>query len=111
MMKALLCGLLLLAFEAAAQVDPSVVAKLREGGLVLYMPHTSTDFSQNDAAMTSYADCAHQRNLTDKGRAEAREIGANVTRLGIPLGEVLASPFCRTMETARLAFGRAQAMN
>jgi hypothetical protein len=104
MMKALLYGLLWFACSAAAQVDPAIVGKLREGGLVLYMRHTSTDFSQNDAAMTSYEDCAHQRNLTDKGRAEAREIGAHFKRLGIPLGEVLASPFCRTLETARLAF-------
>ena len=110
MRNTLFAFLLLFAFGAAAQVDPSIVGKLREGGFVLYMRHTSTDFSQNDAAMTSYADCAHQRNLTDKGRAEAREIGSHVKRLGIPVGEVLASPFCRTMETARLAFGRAQAM-
>ncbi|HEY7238305.1 MAG TPA: histidine phosphatase family protein [Burkholderiales bacterium] len=110
MRNALFAFLLLFAFGAAAQVDPSIVGKLREGGFVLYMRHTSTDFSQNDAAMTTYADCAHQRNLTDKGRAEAREIGAQVKRLGIPVGEVLASPFCRTMETARLAFGKAQAM-
>jgi hypothetical protein len=75
------------------------------------MRHASTDFSQNDSKMTSYEDCANQRNLTDKGRQEAREIGAHVKRLGIPVGEVLASPFCRTMETARLAFGKAQAMN
>ncbi len=94
---------------ALAQVDPTIVAKLREGGYVLYMRHASTDFSQNDAAMKSYEDCTHQRNLTDKGRAEAREIGAHVERLRIPIGEVLASPFCRTMETARLAFGKAQA--
>jgi phosphohistidine phosphatase SixA len=111
MRKAFLYCLLLFACGAAAQVDPSIVGQLRQGGLVLYMRHTSTDFSQNDAAMTSYEDCAHQRNLTDKGRAEAREIGAHFKRLGIPLGEVLASPFCRTLETARLAFGRAQAMN
>jgi hypothetical protein len=88
------------ACTAAAQVEPSLINALREGGLVLYMRHTSTDFSQNDAAMTSYEDCANQRNLTDKGRAEAREIGVHVKRLGIPIGEVLASPFCRTMETA-----------
>ena len=75
------------------------------------MRHASTDFSQNDARMTSYEDCANQRNLTDKGRAEAREIGAHVKRLGIPIGEVFASPFCRTMETARLAFGKAKATN
>jgi hypothetical protein len=111
MMKTLLYGLLLFACGAAAQVDPAIVAKLREGGLVLYIRHTSTDFSQNDAAMTSYEDCAHQRNLTEKGRAEAREIGAHLKRLAVPVGQVLASPFCRTMETARLVFGRAQAMN
>ena len=60
--------------------------------------------------MKSYEDCASQRNLTDKGRGEARAIGEHVKRLGIPIGTVLASPFCRTMETARLAFGKAQAM-
>lgn len=59
--------------------------------------------------MTSYEDCATQRNLTDKGRDEARRLGEHVRRLGIPIGPVHASPFCRTMETARLAFGKAQA--
>ena len=111
MSKAFLCLLLCFACTAGAQVDPSIVDKMRAGGLVLYMRHTSTDFSKNDAAMKSYEDCANQRNLTEKGRAEAREIGAQVKRLGIPIGEVLASPFCRTMETARLAFGKARAMN
>jgi hypothetical protein len=109
--RTLLYGLLWLACSAAAQVDPPMVGELREGGFVLYMRHASTDFSQNDAGMKSYEDCASQRNLTDKGRAEAREIGAHVKRLGIPIGEVLASPFCRTMETARLAFGKARATN
>jgi phosphohistidine phosphatase SixA len=82
-------------------------AALRQGGLIIYFRHTSTDFGQNDEQMTGYEDCSHQRNLTDKGRAEARAIGAAVKRLGIPVGEVLASPFCRTRETAQLIFGRA----
>jgi broad specificity phosphatase PhoE len=42
---------------------------------VLYIRHTSTDFGQNDAKMTGYEDCANQRNLTDKGRQEARAVG------------------------------------
>jgi phosphohistidine phosphatase SixA len=99
------------ATPAWAQLDAGVLDQLRHGGYVLYLRHTSTDFSQDDAKMTSYEDCASQRNLTDKGREEARAIGAHVKRLGIPIGAVLASPFCRTMETARLAFGVAQATN
>ena len=75
---------------------------------MLYFRHASTDFGQNDDSMTSFEDCTKQRNLTDKGRDEARRIGAAVRELRIPVGSVLASPFCRTVETAMLAFGRAE---
>jgi hypothetical protein len=87
----------------------ALLAALRGGGYILWFRHTSTDFSKNDERMTGYEDCARQRNLTDAGRDEARAIGATLRDLGIPIGEVLASPFCRTMETARLMFGRAVA--
>jgi phosphohistidine phosphatase SixA len=88
---------------------PALLAALRDGGLILYIRHTSTDFGQNDEQMTGYEDCARQRNLTDRGRAEARQIGDAIKQLAVPIGDVLASPFCRTMETARLIFGRATA--
>ena len=97
-----------LAGQAAAQADPDLAGKLRQGGYILYLRHTATDFSQNDQNMTSYEDCASQRNLTDAGREQARQIGAQLKRLRIPVGKVLASPFCRTVETAMLAFGRAE---
>jgi len=86
---------------------PALLNALRRGGYVIYLRHTSTDFGQNDEGMTSYDDCTKQRNLTEQGRAEARAIGAAIAKLQIPIGEVLASPFCRTLETARLIFGRA----
>ncbi len=85
----------------------ALVDALRRGGYVLYIRHTSTDFGQNDEGMTSFDDCTKQRNLTEQGRAEARAIGAAIAKLAIPIGDVLASPFCRTMETARLIYGRA----
>jgi len=107
MARLLLALALCIALPCQAEVD---LKSLREGGYVLYLRHASTDFSQNDAAMKSYQDCASQRNLTEKGRDEARAIGEQVKRLRIPIGAVLASPFCRTMETARLAFGKAQPM-
>jgi phosphohistidine phosphatase SixA len=80
---------------------------LLRGGYVLYFRHAATDFGQNDDRMSGYEDCAKQRNLTDSGRSDARAIGAEVKRLHIPVNTVLASPFCRTRETAQLIFGHA----
>jgi hypothetical protein len=102
--------------EADALPDPAhalggarLAEALRMGGFVLYFRHTATDFSQSDMAMTTYEECKSQRNLTEEGRRQAREIGANFREMKIPVGEVLASPYCRTMEVARLAFGKATA--
>ena len=85
----------------------ALVEALRGGGYVLYMRHTATDFGENDALMTTFDDCSKQRNLTDAGRADARAVGAALRTLQIPVGEVLASPYCRTLETGRLVFGYA----
>src|SRR2546425_11859919 len=60
--------------------------------------------------MKSYEDCANQRNLIDRGRSDARAAAAAIRHLGIPVERVLASPFCRTVETAQLLFGRAEKM-
>ena len=92
---------------AGALAGRELADALRRGGYVIYFRHTSTDFGQNDEGMTSFDDCTKQRNLTDQGRAEARAIGAAIAKLKIPVGDILASPFCRTLETARLIFGRA----
>jgi hypothetical protein len=108
-----LVSLLLVSFIglAAAQPGATLLQKLRQGGYVLYLRHASTDFSQNDSRMTSFEDCSTQRNLTEKGRTEARALGAEIKRLRVPIGTIYASPFCRTMETARLAFGEPQPTN
>jgi len=93
---------------AATLAGAPLLAALRAGGYILYFRHTATDFGENDAQMTSYENCATQRNLTDAGRADARAIGAALRELGIPVARVLASPYCRTLETGRLIFGRAE---
>jgi len=88
-----------------------LLSELRKGGYVIYFRHTSTDFSRDDSRSTSDDDCDNQRPLTDKGREEARRIGAAFQALKIPVEKVQASPRCRTMETAMLAFGRAEKAN
>jgi hypothetical protein len=87
---------------------PELLAGLRKGGHVIYFRHTSTDMSRNDSRSKSDEDCDNQRPLTDQGREDARSIGAAFKELKIPVGTVLASARCRTMETAMLAFGRAE---
>lgn len=82
----------------------ALLEALRRGGHVVYFRHTATDFSRLDGAMKGYDDCANQRLLSPQGRADARAIGERIRAFGLPLGEVLASPYCRTMDHARLAF-------
>ena len=101
--------------ERSAAPDPkyaltgaALVTELRQGGYSLYFRHTATDFSQNDSRLV-IGDCSTQRLLTDAGRNQARAIGAAITALKLPVGEVIASPYCRTLETARLITGRADA--
>lgn len=86
---------------------PALRDALLRGGFVLYFRHAATDFGQNDDRMSGYEDCAQQRNLTEAGRKDARAIGDAIRRLHVPVATVLASPFCRTRETAELIFGRA----
>jgi phosphohistidine phosphatase SixA len=93
---------------ARQPVPSELLSELRKGGYIFYFRHAATDMSQNDRSMRSYEDCSGQRNLTDKGRADARRVGAAIKHLAIPVGAVLASPFCRTVETAQIAFGRAE---
>jgi len=85
----------------------ALVRALRDGGLVIYFRHTATDFSKNDKDMRGYGDCASQRPLSDQGRRDARAIGQRIAELRLPIGSVMASPMCRTMEHAKLAFGKA----
>ena len=83
-----------------------LVDALRRGGYVIYFRHAATDFSQPDADRENLQNCATQRNLDARGLADAMAIGAGFRMLGIPVGAVLSSEYCRTRETAELAFGR-----
>jgi broad specificity phosphatase PhoE len=94
---------------AEAQPDgSSLVDGPRRGGYVLLFRHAATDFSQRDSDRQRLENCATQRNLSDDGRAQAALIGQRFRELEIPVGAVLASPYCRTLETATIAFGRVE---
>jgi virginiamycin B lyase len=94
--------------DQPAAGSAALVGRLRRGGYVIAFRHAATDFSTTDTTGDP-TDCSRQRNLNARGRRQSREIGRAFRDLGIPVGRVLASPFCRTRDTARLAFGRLRA--
>jgi len=86
--------------------DETLWSLLQGGGQVILIRHAVTTPGSGDPPGFKLDDCSTQRNLTDEGRAHARAIGEEFRRRNIPVERVLSSPWCRCLETARLAFGR-----
>ncbi|MBL4629787.1 MAG: hypothetical protein JKY14_01005 [Paraglaciecola sp.] len=99
--------------QAAAQTPKPLLGaydlmpKLKKGGLVIVMRHQrGAILGRWDDFSRPWTECIAQRNLSAAGYAGAIETGQAFTILNVPIGEVLSSPMCRTMETARLVFDR-----
>lgn len=113
----LLIWLLFLPLLAHTQQTPSdqeLIEALQKGGYNLYFRHEATEWSQQDVVHQKgdwlSCDGTKIRQLSEQGLKRAKRTGAAMRRLDIPVSEVLASPYCRTMETARLlALGDVQA--
>jgi len=68
---------------------------------VVLIHHAPAD-QGTDGADLRFGDCLTQRNLSDAGRREAEAMGAKLGEHGFMIQRVLVSPFCRTVETAKL---------
>jgi len=100
--------LAMLGAPAAAGASEQVWAALKAGGQVVLIRHAITTPGVGDPAGMRLDDCATQRNLTDDGRRDARRVGEAFRARGVAVDRVLSSPWCRCLETARLAFGTAE---
>lgn len=101
------CLLLFLAsaLPGSARADERLWDLLKSGGQVVLIRHTITTPGAGDPPGMRLDDCASQRNLTDAGRRHARRTGEEWRARKIPVERVLSSPWCRCLETARLAHG------
>lgn len=104
----LLTGSAVIVAQEETTAGQRLVDDLRGGGYVLLFRHAITDLGQSDSDRENLENCATQRNLSRDGREQSVAIGRAFQRLGLPVGRVLASPYCRTLDTARLAFGAAE---
>jgi broad specificity phosphatase PhoE len=84
----------------------TLVRALQGGGYNVYFRHAATDWSQSDDVREAgdWTNCepSRMRQLSDTGRRAAHTVGEAMRALGIPVARVIASPYCRTVETARL---------
>lgn len=104
---ALLCALV---SNASAQDLPRLsfeqaAGKLASRGFILMMRHAQTVPGVGDPENFKLGDCDTQRNLSAEGREQAKRIGGAFARAGVRFDIVRSSQWCRTRETARLAFG------
>jgi phosphohistidine phosphatase SixA len=88
--------------------DTRLISELRQGGYILYFRHGKTDHNTFDTDRKNLSDCSSQRLLSEEGRKEMILIGDTIKKLGIKIGSVISSPYCRSIDTATRAFGRAE---
>ena len=100
-----LIGMLLLAGAAHAQTlrGDALVKTLRQGGYVIVMRHTSSPREVPDKKTANADNVKPERQLDEEGRTTAIAMGKALRELKIPIGDVLASPTYRALETVKYA--------
>jgi len=108
--RALFAGVALsvgLAGMNPAHANDEVWRKLAQGGKVVLMRHASVRTGPgNGNSLLRDPSCQKERNLSGEGEREARVVGKLFRERKIPVAEVRHSPFCRTADTARIAFAQ-----
>jgi len=99
---ALLLGFCSTAETAVAADAADAWKALRAGGHVALMRHADAPGGVGDPPGFRIDDCATQRNLSEKGRADAEKIGSRLKGEGIAFEKILSSPWCRCIDTAKL---------
>jgi hypothetical protein len=94
------------ALHAQELKGKALLAALKTGGYVVYFRHFETGQDYADQVTADIDNCWTQRRINAAGFRDAQRIGKYFYDQKIPVGRVVASPFCRTRHSADLAFGR-----
>lgn len=94
------------AVAPAAAAEEAIWQQLAAGGKVVLMRHGEVKTGPgNGNSLERDPTCKRERNLSSAGEAQARRVGEAFRTRNIVVAGVRHSPFCRTTDTARLAFG------
>lgn len=89
-----------------AQTATDITTLLRKGGCALVLRYAQTEPGFGDPPGYRLDQCSTQRNLSDAGREQARQIGQWFKARGLQPRSTQTSVWCRCKDTAELAFGR-----
>lgn len=102
-MLRLALAFLLCLTPASAHATDAGWALLRAGGHVVLLRHAMVT-GNGDPAGFDIDKCATQQKLSDRGKQQARKIGALFAARAAPIDRVLSSRYCRALDTAGIAF-------
>ncbi len=97
------CVVLSAAALTAARATEAAWASLATGGYSVLMTHAQAP-GVGDPPFFDIEDCTTQRNLSDRGRQQARRQGVRFAARAVSIPRVYSSRWCRTLETAENAF-------
>ena len=104
--RVFVCAMACLPLHAATQPDDAALLRELGAGAVVLMRHTQTTPGVGDPPGWRLERCESQRNLAPEGIEHAKRIGQWFAARQLRVSAVRNSPWCRTRDTATLAFGR-----
>ena len=88
-----------------ADLSNNLTHDLTKGGKLIFIRHAYAP-GGGDPNNFNIQDCNTQRNLSNSGRLQAKQIGSFIRDNNIPIDRVISSEWCRCIETAIIAFDK-----
>jgi phosphohistidine phosphatase SixA len=102
--KFIIIILISLTSSIKAEIDKDILASLKEGNKLIFIRHAYAP-GGGDPDNFDINDCNTQRNLSESGRQQAKNISNFFIENQINFKKVYSSEWCRCKETAKIAFG------
>ncbi len=97
--------LLILFIQNAFSSEKELWAALKDGGKVILMRHALTQKGKDSGnSLIRDNSCLKEKKLSYQGKKDAEHLKELFSNKSIAIEKVLSSPFCRTKNTAKLAF-------
>ena len=93
-----------------ADFNKKLIDQLEDGGKLIFIRHAYAPGS-GDPDNFNLNDCSTQRNLSNEGRNQAKNIGEFLKKNKIKIEKVISSEWCRCKDTSSLAFGSFETKN